>query len=94
LIDLSCLTLMHVNPCITSLEMMNDSDGILDAAKDALDAHGKIPPKDKKKRILPLTEPMDALRVRISDARKAEQVCAAQLVSRVCCSGTHGGAAS
>ena len=58
-----------------SLELMNEADGFLDAGKDALDAHGKIPPKDKKKRILPIMEHVDALRKQINDARKAEQVC-------------------
>lgn len=64
-----------------SLEVMNESDGLLDAGKDAIDAYGKIPPKDKKKRIMPLLERMDALRQQISNARKAEQVSATSAAS-------------
>ena len=56
-----------------SLLLMTEAEGNLDKAMDALASHGKIAPKIKKKKILPLTDAITAVRQQISDARKAEQ---------------------
>jgi len=52
---------------------MLQADCVLDTAIDALGSHGKIAPKVKKMRILPLIDEVDALRVQIAEARKNEQ---------------------
>ena len=56
-----------------SLILMMEADSELDKAFEMLANHGKIPPKIKKNRILPLTNSLDVVRNAIKEARVSEQ---------------------
>ena len=83
LLDLLCVTLEKLREKAEatlekareerSLDHMSDAEDTLDKAMDALAAHGKIAPPVKKKRIMPLTDAIAAVRQQVDEARKAEQ---------------------